>query len=102
MTCASALSNHDGALRAGDGSDTPVEVADVGSHTIGNDPYLYLFEPATRATQRIAAHDTSWRVPDGDRQVTHPHPAFAPDRRRVLFTSNRDGKPALYLADLPS
>jgi oligogalacturonide lyase len=98
--CSHLMSNHDGSLLVGDGSDTPVDVSDVGAHTIANDPYLYLFEPATRTTKRIAAHNTSWRVLDGNRQVTHPHPSFTPDNRKVLFTSDCDGKPALYLAAL--
>lgn len=100
--CSHLMSNHDGSLLVGDGSDTPVDVSDVGAHTIENDPYLYLFEPATRTTKRIAAHNTSWRVLDGNRQVTHPHPSFTPDNSKVLFTSDCDGQPALYLAELPS
>lgn len=29
------------------------------------------FESASRTTERIAAHDTSWRLLDGNRQVAH-------------------------------
>jgi len=38
---------------------------------------------------------------DGDRQVTHPHPSFTPDEKAVLFSTDKDGKPALYLAEIP-
>ncbi|MFJ1208583.1 oligogalacturonate lyase family protein [Burkholderia pyrrocinia] len=99
--CSHLMSNFDGSLLVGDGCGTPVDVNDVGAHEIDNDPYLYLFEPTTGTTKRIAAHHTSWAVLDGNRQVTHPHPSFTPDSRRVLFTSDRDGKPVLYLADVP-
>jgi oligogalacturonide lyase len=49
----------------------------------------------------VARHSSSWRVLDGDRQVTHPHPSFTPDEKQVLFSSDKDGLPALYLADIP-
>nr|WP_265332339.1 oligogalacturonate lyase family protein [Serratia odorifera] len=55
----------------------------------------------TSPSGALAAHNSSWRVLDGDRQVTHPHPSFTPDDRQVLFTSDVEGKPALYLAELP-
>lgn len=52
------------------------------------------------ASTTSCAHNTSWEVFEGNRQITHPHPSFTPDNRQVLFTSDVDGKPALYLADL--
>jgi oligogalacturonide lyase len=48
----------------------------------------------------IARHDSSWRVYKGNRQVTHPHPSFTPDQKQVLYTSDHEGEPAMYLADL--
>jgi oligogalacturonide lyase len=87
--CSHLMSNHDGRLIVGDGS--------------GSDPYLHLFDlrRGSPAQHRpIARHDSSWRVHKGNRQVTHPHPSFTPDERAVLFTSDRDGEPALYLAEL--
>jgi oligogalacturonide lyase len=50
--------------------------------------------------RRIARHDSSWRVYLGNRQVTHPHPSFTPDERQVLYTTDAEGEPGLYLADL--
>ena len=41
-----------------------------------------------------------WKVLDGDRQVTHPHPSFSPDNKWVLYTSDEEGMPALYLAQV--
>jgi len=33
--------------------------------------------------------------------VTHPHPSFTPDGNTILFSTDKDGKPAVYLAKLP-
>ncbi|VDZ60856.1 translocation protein TolB [Serratia odorifera] len=99
--CSHLMSNHDGSLLVGDGSGTPVDVQDAQGYSIQNDPWLYVFDAKRRRQARLAAHNSSWRVLDGDRQVTHPHPSFTPDDRQVLFTSDVEGKPALYLAELP-
>jgi len=100
--CSHLMSNFDGTLLVGDGSDAPTDVEDTAAYAHASDPYLYLFDLRTSSTHRIARHDTSWRVHRGNRQVTHPHPSFTPDERRVLYTSDREGEPALYLADLPA
>jgi oligogalacturonide lyase len=91
--CSHLMSNHDGSLLVGDG---------VGGGHQG-DPFLHLFDlrpGAAQPQQRIARHNSSWRVHKGNRQVTHPHPSFTPDDRAVLFSSDMDGEPALYLAAL--
>jgi len=93
--CSHLMSNHDGSLLVGDGSGEGPQ----------GDPHLHLFDLRPGAAQpqrRIARHDSSWRVHKGNRQVTHPHPSFTPDDRAVLFSSDRDGEPALYLAELPA
>jgi oligogalacturonide lyase len=99
--CSHLMSNFDGSLMVGDGCGTPADVADAGGHAIAtNDPYLHLFD-LQRGTQRpVARHDTSWGVYKGSRQVTHPHPSFTPDGRQVLYSSDVDGEPALFLADV--
>ncbi|CCK15612.1 Oligogalacturonate lyase [Cronobacter universalis NCTC 9529] len=43
----------------------------------------------------------SWETFAGSRQVTHPHPSFSPDGNAILFSTDKDGKPAVYLAKLP-
>ncbi|MFS2224199.1 oligogalacturonate lyase family protein [Pantoea sp. B65] len=100
--CSHLMSNEDGSLLVGDGSGTPVDVQDTKGYTIENDPWLYVFDVPQRRHFRLAAHNSSWRVLNGDRQVTHPHPSFTPDGRQVLFTSDYEGQPALYLAALPA
>lgn len=99
--CSHLMSNQNGTLLVGDGSGTPVDVQDTSSYTIKNDPWLYVFNAKTGQQAKLAQHKSTWRVLDGDRQVTHPHPSFTPDDRQVLFTSDYEGQPALYLADIP-
>jgi oligogalacturonide lyase len=100
--CSHLMSNFDGSMLVGDGSGTPVDVNDSDGYTIDNDPYLYGFDVAKKMAFRIARHDTSWATVANSRQVTHPHPSFTPDEKAVLFSSDKDGKPALYIAKLPS
>lgn len=100
-SCSHLMSNHDGSMLVGDGSGTPVDVQDAQGYAIQNDPWLYIFDAKQQRQARLAAHNSSWRVLNGDRQVTHPHPSFTPDNRQVLFTTDYQGTPALYLATLP-
>ncbi|WP_034457597.1 oligogalacturonate lyase family protein [Buttiauxella noackiae] len=99
--CSHLMSNFDGTLLVGDGSGTPVDVKDTSGYTIDNDPYLYAFDIAKKAYFRVARHDTSWATFANSRQVTHPHPSFTPDDSAILFSSDKDGKPALYIAKMP-
>jgi len=99
--CSHLMSNYDGTLMVGDGCNAPVDVKDDGGYKIENDPFLYVFNMKTGKHFQVAQHNTSWEVLEGDRQVTHPHPSFTPDDKHILFTSDVDGKPALYLAKVP-
>lgn len=96
--CSHLMSNHDGTLIVGDGCGT---AASASNETPTGDPYLHLFDLRAGTQKPIARHDTSWRVYKANRQVTHPHPSFTPDQTRVLYSSDCDGEPALFLADLP-
>ena len=98
--CSHLMSNFDGSLLVGDGCGTPVDLTDEGGYAALTDPWLYLFAPGEKQTRRIVRHDTSWRVIDGQCQASHPHPSFSPDLRHVLYTSDREGLPAVYLADV--
>lgn len=100
--CSHLMSNFDGTLLVGDGSGTPVDVKDTSGYTIDNDPYLYAFDIAKKAYFRVARHDTSWATFANSRQVTHPHPSFTPDDSAILFSSDKDGNPALYIAKMPA
>nr|WP_295782245.1 oligogalacturonate lyase family protein [Rhodoferax sp.] len=98
--CSHLMSNFDGTLLVGDGCGSPADVSDAGSHDIVTDPYLHVFDLQAGTNRAIARHDSSWRVHKGSRQVTHPHPSFTPDEKQVLFSSDAEGEPALYLADV--
>lgn len=99
--CSHLMSNFDGSLLVGDGSGTPVDVKDTSGYTIENDPYLYVFDTSKKAGFRLARHDSSWATVHNSRQMTHPHPSFVPGDSAILFTSDKEGVPALYIASLP-
>ncbi|MDQ8023033.1 MAG: oligogalacturonate lyase family protein [Moraxellaceae bacterium] len=99
--CSHLMSNYDGSLAVADGSGTPQDMASTEGFKRENDPFLYLFDFKKKTTTRIAAHNSSWREYRENRQVTHPHPGFTPDEKQVLFSSDFEGEPAVYLADLP-
>jgi len=90
--CSHLMSNHDGSLIVGDGA--PHNTGNISL----NDPFIWVFDIAKGTQTAICQHNTSWKVLDGDRQVTHPHPSFSPDNQWVLYTSDEEGMPALYLA----
>lgn len=99
--CSHLMSNYDGSLMVGDGSDAPVDVADSEGYDIENDPFLYILNTKKKSYAKLAKHSTSWDVLAGDRQITHPHPSFTPGDTGVLFTSDFEGVPAIYIAEIP-
>lgn len=92
--CSHLMSNHDGSLIVGDGA--PHNTGDISL----NDHFIWVFDIKNGTQKAICQHNTSWKVLDGDRQVTHPHPSFSPDNKWVLYTSDEEGMPALYLAQV--
>ncbi|MGR5942356.1 oligogalacturonate lyase family protein [Enterobacter sp. C4G1] len=90
--CSHLMSNHDGTLIVGDGA--PHNTGDISL----NDPFIWVFDVRAGTQKAVCQHNTSWKVLDGDRQVTHPHPSFSPDNKWVLYTSDEEGMPALYMA----
>ena len=92
--CSHLMSNHDGSLVVGDGA--PHSTGDIQF----NDPFIWVFDIAADKQTAVCRHDSTWKVIEGERQATHPHPSFSPDNRWVLFTSDKEGMPALYLAEV--
>jgi oligogalacturonide lyase len=80
------ISNADYTFIAGDGQSA-------------EQPYIYLADLANRSESILCAHHTSWKS-YGTTQDAHPHPAFTPDSSRIVFTSDRDGLPAIYMIEL--
>lgn len=99
--CSHLMSNDDGTLYVGDGTGSPVDVKDTAGYTIENDPWLYILTPKNRQAHKLVKHNSSWKVLNGDRQVTHPHPSFTPDNKYVLYSCDAEDVPALYLAKVP-
>jgi oligogalacturonide lyase len=64
------------------------------------DPFIYLIDVGARKEIRLCRHDTSWEWYGDDSQAAHPHPSFSPDGSRVIFSSDKDGLPAVYLVEL--
>ena len=96
--CSHLMSNFDGSLVVGDGADTPPDVANADGHELENDPYIYVFDMNKKSAKKLCRHDTSWEVLNGDRQINHPHPSFTPNDTHVMYSSDKDGNPAIYLA----
>ncbi|MHA6485020.1 oligogalacturonate lyase family protein [Paenibacillus sp. strain BS8-2] len=80
------ISNDDHSLIVGDGQTE-------------HEGYLYLADPATGRETVLCGHGSSWRS-YGTTQDAHPHPVFTPDGKHVVFTSDRDGLPAVYMVEL--
>ena len=99
--CSHIMSNFDGSLAVADGSGTPQDMADTKGFERASDPFIHLFDLKARTSRPLCAHNSSWREYRANRQVTHPHPGFTPDESQVLFSSDFEGEPAIYLADLP-
>jgi oligogalacturonide lyase len=84
-------------------SDGHVQASHHGNLFIGDgsnkEPFLSLYQLADgKMTGRhIFRHDSSF-----SEQHWHPHPAFSPDDKYVLFTSCRAGNGDVYLIKLPS
>lgn len=100
--CSHLMSNFDGTLYIGDGTGSPVDVIDTSGYKIENDPWLYILAPKTKTAHKLVKHNSTWRVLDGDRQVTHPHPSFSPDNKYVLYSCDAQDEPALYLTKVPA
>ncbi|MBO5228596.1 MAG: hypothetical protein J6B39_06365 [Lachnospiraceae bacterium] len=50
---------------------------------------------------KLCYHGSSWRAIYGNSQDTHPHPFFTKDSKCVIFTTDLEGKPCLYKAEIP-
>jgi oligogalacturonide lyase len=63
------------------------------------DPFIYLVDVHAKKEIPLCRHDTSWKSYEVDSQAAHPHASFSPDGSRVVFSSDKDGQPSVYLVD---
>jgi dipeptidyl aminopeptidase/acylaminoacyl peptidase len=62
-------------------------------------PYIFLANLKEKRETVLCRHDTSWKS-YGNTQDSHPHPAFSPDGKKVIFTSDKDGLPGIYMVTI--
>jgi oligogalacturonide lyase len=68
----------------------------VGDGQLPDQHFIYLIDVTARSEERLCSHGSSWKA-YGTSQDSHPHPAFSPDGRKVVFTSDMHGLPSIYL-----
>jgi oligogalacturonide lyase len=64
-----------------------------------NIPNLYLIDPRAKSEEILCRHGSSFK-PYGNAQDCHPHPSFTPDSKAVVFCSDREGRPAVYIVEI--
>lgn len=67
------------------------------SDTNWPDNGLFLINVKTKKIAKLCSPDSSSCHP----QWTHPHPSFSPDGKMVVYNSDVDGIPHIYLARIP-
>ncbi|GHV87087.1 oligogalacturonate lyase [Spirochaetia bacterium] len=71
----------------------------VGDGTKGENLFVYLVDVAAKKEQKLCWHGTSEKS-YGTTQDAHVHAAFTPDCRKVVFTSDREGIPCIYMVTI--
>ena len=78
--------DHTGRYLVGDGQDP-------------EHPYIFITDLHEKKERILCRHDTTWKT-YGNNQDSHPHPVFTPDGSHVLFTSDKDGLPGIYMVSV--
>jgi oligogalacturonide lyase len=62
---------------------------------------IWVFDIETRTETPVCLHGSSFKPYGNSTQDSHPHPAFSPDGRKILFSSDREtgAKCVVYLAE---
>lgn len=71
----------------------------VGDCQSDTEPYICMVDLEKKKVHTVCEHRTSWK-PYVSSQDAHPHPAFTPDGQKVIFTTDKDGLPAVFMADV--
>jgi oligogalacturonide lyase len=65
------------------------------------DPFIYLVDVRAKKEAPLWRHDTSWKSYAIDSHAAYPNASFSPDASRVVFSTDKDGLPAVYLVTTP-
>lgn len=71
----------------------------VGDGELPGRHFIYVADLATRTETPLCWHGSQWKS-YGNVQDAHPHPAFSPDGRFIVFTTDREGTPCVYRVPL--
>ena len=61
--------------------------------------FLYLINIEEKTYQEVVSHRSSFQS-YGHGQDSHPHPSFRPDNRGIVYTSDFEGLPAVYMVEI--
>lgn len=84
-------------LESEDGIDRPLPEGCTEADAGGD--YIYLIDTLAQREFKLCHHGSTWSLAYGNTQDAHPHPYISDDGRWVFFTSDRDGRPAVYRVD---
>jgi oligogalacturonide lyase len=90
-------SNLDNTLIVGDGTKRTPE-----NHVVAADSdnqWIYMIDVKKKKEERLCFHGTSEKTYDTN-QDAHVHASFSPDSKKVVFTSDREGMPCVYLCTI--
>lgn len=100
---AHVFASPDGRYFVADGQSATPVLPETGKDSIetmaNNIPNLYLIDPRAKREEILCRHGSSFK-PYGNAQDCHPHPSFTPDSKSVIFSSDREGAPAVYRVEL--
>jgi Periplasmic component of the Tol biopolymer transport system len=100
---AHVFASPDGRWFVADGQPAQPVLPETGKDSLetmaNNIPNLYLIDSDSGREEVLCRHGSSFK-PYGNAQDCHPHPSFAPDSKSVLFSSDRDGRPAVYRVEI--
>ena len=78
----------------------------VGDGSNPEKPYIFISDLRSGKELELCRHDTKWAsyfdpgINEYINQDAHPHPQFSQDGKKVIFNSDKEGKPCVYLTDI--
>ncbi len=87
------VSNRDNTMIVGDGRDP-------------QRPYIFISDLRSGKEIPVCRHDSNWGIyhdpgiGENINQDAHPHPQFSQDGTKIVFNSDKEGKPCVYMTDI--